>query len=792
MSYPNGLKRQRVDHPSTSYQPSKRVKADAPSSGVETAAGSGNRLVGPWSFLSGGLASFRRVLSFGQSAASAPAPSTIVSHLPASGPSRPRTPATRKVPLIPSTFSPFNSSTPFRSKSDPELKKALRTALDDWHWARITQAGAGNSASVPKPPQLIALQTELMNRKEAKKEQQRSASKGKGVANGAAVSVDDSGSNSTFRRKAPMGKDRKRQIPQYPPVPRLEIDGLPEPTLFPKSRLRPSSADLPPSPSSSQLPLPRPPWAPVYDPATYSPPSTSTAPLFPRPRHPATHSTSSPSTKRVTITSSPPTLIPPRPSRRPDKQVKFNLHQRDLATIAQLQGGATVSSPFSSPTLAPSPSSSTTLRGGSSPSSAKYADLDADLDELYLGPLVSKTSLEGLIGQPCQSREERQRLADLALYERKMEEDARRQEGVLAGDNLKINHHRSSRRAPRHPTNLSIINSSTFFPEANPLTRYKPSKIPVPASRKPDVLDRAIRLAKKTLEEPFGNGESFERFDAMRKELAEAAGEEEEEVVTQKRRVWPAKLAPEHQKIVKAAWNNPSFHSSIPAADVEARNLRRLKDGDWLDDEVINFHGKLINMRSDAADKTGERGEGEKRLRKAFCFPTMFYNKLLEERGDVDKGFKNVKRWTKKIDTFDKDIIIVPINQGGNHWVCAAVNLKEKRFEYYDSLGKARGTVYAALRRWLELEHKTRKDAGKIKQEEWKELDISDWENYWDEDRPKQNNTCDCGVFTCWFMESLSRDYEGFDFSQENMPYLRRKLVLNIAQQELMETEEWE
>ncbi|GAA5918775.1 hypothetical protein JCM6882_006810, partial [Rhodosporidiobolus microsporus] len=96
------------------------------------------------------------------------------------------------------------------------------------------------------------------------------------------------------------------------------------------------------------------------------------------------------------------------------------------------------------------------------------------------------------------------------------------------------------------------------------------------------------------------------------------------------------------------------------------------------------------------------------------------------------------------------------------------------------------------LRRWLELEHETRKKAGKIKLDEWQELDMSGWENYWDDDRPKQNNTCDCGVFTCWFMESLSREYDGFDFAQENMHYLRRKLVLNIDQQALLETEEWE
>jgi hypothetical protein len=49
----------------------------------------------------------------------------------------------------------------------------------------------------------------------------------------------------------------------------------------------------------------------------------------------------------------------------------------------------------------------------------------------------------------------------------------------------------------------------------------------------------------------------------------------------------------------------------------------------------------------------------------------------------------------EQFDTFAKDIIIVPINLGGSHWVCAAVNFEKKRIEYYDSLGKARPAVYA-------------------------------------------------------------------------------------------------
>ncbi len=30
--------------------------------------------------------------------------------------------------------------------------------------------------------------------------------------------------------------------------------------------------------------------------------------------------------------------------------------------------------------------------------------------------------------------------------------------------------------------------------------------------------------------------------------------------------------------------------------------------------------------------------------------------------------------------------MIIPINLNSNHWVCGAINFKDKRFEFYDSL----------------------------------------------------------------------------------------------------------
>jgi sentrin-specific protease 1 len=52
---------------------------------------------------------------------------------------------------------------------------------------------------------------------------------------------------------------------------------------------------------------------------------------------------------------------------------------------------------------------------------------------------------------------------------------------------------------------------------------------------------------------------------------------------------------------------------------------------------------------------------------------------------------------------------------------------------------------------------------------------------------PQQENAFDCGVFTCQFMEGVSRgeDADTFGFNQDDMPYLRRRMLWEISQARL-------
>ena len=90
-------------------------------------------------------------------------------------------------------------------------------------------------------------------------------------------------------------------------------------------------------------------------------------------------------------------------------------------------------------------------------------------------------------------------------------------------------------------------------------------------------------------------------------------------------------------------------------------------------------------------------------------------------------------------------------------------------------MGRKRGKVYKYLRDYLNKEHKDKKK---------KDFDFTGWEDYFDENAPQQENGYDCGVFSCQYMECLSRGAD-FTFGQANMGYLRQRMILEITRGKL-------
>ena len=64
-------------------------------------------------------------------------------------------------------------------------------------------------------------------------------------------------------------------------------------------------------------------------------------------------------------------------------------------------------------------------------------------------------------------------------------------------------------------------------------------------------------------------------------------------------------------------------------------------------------------------------------------------------------------------------------------------------------------------------------------------LDLQGWRYECVKDIPQQMNGSDCGMFACKFAEYVTRRAP-FNFSQDHMPYFRRRMIHEILTLKLM------
>ncbi|KAJ4764538.1 Sentrin-specific protease [Rhynchospora pubera] len=189
--------------------------------------------------------------------------------------------------------------------------------------------------------------------------------------------------------------------------------------------------------------------------------------------------------------------------------------------------------------------------------------------------------------------------------------------------------------------------------------------------------------------------------------------------------------------------------------------IRCLSPGGWLNDEVINLYLELLKER--------ERRQPERFL-KCHFFNTFFYKKLIGGKGGYD--YKAVKRWTtqKKLgySLIDCDKIFVPVHKG-NHWCLAVINVKQKSFQYLDSLGGMDGLALQSLAKYL-VDEAWDKNNVEMDTHLWKQETVS---------HPRQRNGYDCGMFMLKYIDFYSRGIS-LCFSQEDMEYFRKRTVKEI------------
>ncbi|KQS43869.1 uncharacterized protein Dere_GG26810 [Drosophila erecta] len=194
--------------------------------------------------------------------------------------------------------------------------------------------------------------------------------------------------------------------------------------------------------------------------------------------------------------------------------------------------------------------------------------------------------------------------------------------------------------------------------------------------------------------------------------------------------------------------------------DLHRSEIKILTEGAWLNDVIINFYMNLLAERS-------EKRPGQ--LPSVYAMNTFFVPRLLQS------GFDGVKRWTRKVNLFSKDIILVPVHHNGVHWCLVIIDLRAKTMLYYNSSGGGNPRLMGALEKYLRMESLDKRE---------QPLDTSGFRIEHAQDVPQQDNMDDCGVFTCMFAEYLTRD-ASITFCKDDINYFRIKMVLEMADGEL-------
>ncbi|POI29885.1 hypothetical protein CIB84_006365 [Bambusicola thoracicus] len=173
-------------------------------------------------------------------------------------------------------------------------------------------------------------------------------------------------------------------------------------------------------------------------------------------------------------------------------------------------------------------------------------------------------------------------------------------------------------------------------------------------------------------------------------------------------------------------------------------DIQTLGNQCWLNDEVVNFYMNLLM----------ERGKKEN-YPSVYAFSTFFYPKLLSD------GYSAVKRWTRNVNLFKQDIILVPIHVR-SHWTLVVKM-------------KSCFVLFCLNRQYLQ-EESWEKQNVKLTPSQWT---LHSMESH---EIPQQLNGSDCGVFMCKYADYVSRD-KPITFTEVSQSY--SQFQMNARMEEL-------
>uniref|UniRef100_A0A4X1TH53 SUMO specific peptidase 1 n=1 Tax=Sus scrofa TaxID=9823 RepID=A0A4X1TH53_PIG len=267
---------------------------------------------------------------------------------------------------------------------------------------------------------------------------------------------------------------------------------------------------------------------------------------------------------------------------------------------------------------------------------------------------------------------------------------------------------------PHQPDNLPASNTQSEGSDSVILLKVKDSQTPTPS---PTFFQAELWIKELT---SVYDSRARERLRQIEEQKALALQLQNQEM----------------EKEIKNVFRNGNQDEVLSEAfrlTITRKDIQTLNHLNWLNDEIINFYMNMLMERSK-----------EKGMPSVHAFNTFFFTKL------KTAGYQAVKRWTKKVDVFSVDILLVPIHLGV-HWCLAVVDFRKKNITYYDSMGGINNEACRILLQYLKQESIDKKR---------KEFDTNGWQLFSKKSQeiPQQMNGSDCGMFACKYADCITKD----------------------------------
>jgi len=225
----------------------------------------------------------------------------------------------------------------------------------------------------------------------------------------------------------------------------------------------------------------------------------------------------------------------------------------------------------------------------------------------------------------------------------------------------------------------------------------------------------------------------------------------------------------------------PIGNSNSDTVTVHTSDYATLEHDTFLNDIVIDFYLTYLFYNSLPPESRDS----------VHIFSTMFYKRLLQfpnkktkkvapyeidpSLSSAEKRHFRVAGWTKNVDLFTKDMVIVPICEH-SHWYLVIlikpglISLPVKSVErvmkgdpfviVLDSLGGSKNSAVNNLRQYLAQEWKNKMCTGQDTSEEF-EFSAREMRTI-HPSKPEQDNGSDCGLFLLHYVENMFKNVEQF------------------------------